>query len=33
MNKLKAAEHGIDFGPMQPGFEHRLYHADKRIHA
>ncbi len=32
MKKLKAAEHGIDFGPMQPGFEQRLYHDDKRIH-
>jgi anaerobic selenocysteine-containing dehydrogenase len=32
LEKLKAAPHGIDLGPLQPGIEHRLYHRDKRIH-
>jgi anaerobic selenocysteine-containing dehydrogenase len=30
--KLKEAPHGIDLGPLQPGFEHKLAHRDKRIH-
>jgi anaerobic selenocysteine-containing dehydrogenase len=30
--KLKAAPHGIDLGPLQPGIERRVFHADKRIH-
>jgi len=30
--KLRAAPHGIDLGPLQPGIERRLYHKDKRIH-
>ena len=30
--KLKAAPHGIDLGPLQPGIERRLFHKDKRIH-
>jgi anaerobic selenocysteine-containing dehydrogenase len=30
--KLKAAPHGIDLGPLQPGIERRLFHRDKRIH-
>jgi anaerobic selenocysteine-containing dehydrogenase len=30
--KLKAAPHGIDLGPLQPGVERRLYHRDRRIH-
>src|SRR5215470_10991371 len=30
--KLKAAPHGIDLGPLQPGLDGRLYHRDKRIH-
>ena len=30
--KLKAAPHGIDLGPLQPGIEQRLFHKDKRIH-
>jgi anaerobic selenocysteine-containing dehydrogenase len=32
LNKLKAAPHGIDLGPLQPGVERRLYHKDRRIH-
>jgi anaerobic selenocysteine-containing dehydrogenase len=32
MEKLKAAPHGIDLGPLKPGFEGRLFHADRRIH-
>ncbi len=32
MKKLKAAAHGIDLGPMQLGFERRLFHPDRRIH-
>jgi anaerobic selenocysteine-containing dehydrogenase len=30
--RLKAAPHGIDLGPMQPGFAGRVFHADGRIH-
>jgi anaerobic selenocysteine-containing dehydrogenase len=30
--RLKAATHGIDFGPMQPGFAQRVFHKDRRIH-
>jgi anaerobic selenocysteine-containing dehydrogenase len=30
--KLKAAPHGIDLGPMEPGFARRIYHDDGRIH-
>ncbi|TMA30456.1 MAG: hypothetical protein E6J79_21260, partial [Deltaproteobacteria bacterium] len=32
LGKLKAAPHGIDLGPLQPGVDGRLYHRDKRIH-
>jgi anaerobic selenocysteine-containing dehydrogenase len=32
MNKLKAAPHGIDLGPLEPGFERRMYHEDRRVH-
>jgi anaerobic selenocysteine-containing dehydrogenase len=32
MAKLKAAPHGIDLGPLEPGVDRRLYHRDKRIH-
>jgi anaerobic selenocysteine-containing dehydrogenase len=32
LEKLKAAPHGVDLGPLQPGVERRLYHRDKRIH-
>jgi len=32
LEKLKAAHHGIDLGPLQPGIERRLYHRDRRIH-
>src|SRR5262245_63088932 len=32
LEKLKAAPHGIDLGPLQAGVERRLYHRDKRIH-
>jgi anaerobic selenocysteine-containing dehydrogenase len=30
--KLRAAPHGIDLGPLQPGVERRLYHRDRRVH-
>jgi anaerobic selenocysteine-containing dehydrogenase len=30
--KLARAPHGIDLGPMQPGFERRIHHDDQRIH-
>jgi anaerobic selenocysteine-containing dehydrogenase len=30
--KLMAAAHGIDFGPMEPGYERRVMHRDRRIH-
>jgi len=32
LEKLKAAPHGIDLGPLQTGVERRLYHRDRRIH-
>jgi anaerobic selenocysteine-containing dehydrogenase len=32
MARLRAAPHGIDLGPMQPGFERRVFHDDRRIH-
>jgi anaerobic selenocysteine-containing dehydrogenase len=32
MQKLKAAPHGIDLGPLRPGVEQKLFHRDKRIH-
>ncbi|MEE8310894.1 MAG: molybdopterin-dependent oxidoreductase, partial [Candidatus Binatia bacterium] len=32
MKKLRAAPHGVDLGPLQPGFEHRLHNRDDRIH-
>jgi anaerobic selenocysteine-containing dehydrogenase len=32
LEKLKAAPHGIDLGPLQPGVEGHIYHRDKRIH-
>jgi len=32
MRKLRRAPHGIDLGPLQPGFERRVLHADRRIH-
>jgi anaerobic selenocysteine-containing dehydrogenase len=32
LDRLKAAPHGIDLGPLQPGVERRLYHKDRRIH-
>ncbi len=32
LEKLKAAPHGIDLGPLEPGIERRLYHRDKRVH-
>ena len=32
MRKLRAAPHGIDLGPLQPGFARRVYHRDRRIH-
>jgi anaerobic selenocysteine-containing dehydrogenase len=32
MKKLRAARHGIDLGPLQPGIARRIFHTDKRIH-
>jgi anaerobic selenocysteine-containing dehydrogenase len=32
LKKLKAAPHGIDLGPLEPGFEQRISHRDRRIH-
>jgi anaerobic selenocysteine-containing dehydrogenase len=32
LEKLKAAPHGIDLGPLEPGVERRVFHADGRIH-
>lgn len=32
LRKLKAAPHGIDLGPLTPGFERRVLHKDRRIH-
>jgi anaerobic selenocysteine-containing dehydrogenase len=32
LEKLKAAAHGVDLGPLSPSFPDRLAHADKRIH-
>jgi anaerobic selenocysteine-containing dehydrogenase len=32
LEKLKAAPHGIDLGPLRPGIADRLYHRDRRIH-
>ena len=31
LEKLKAAPHGIDLGPLEEGVERRLYHRDKRV--
>ena len=32
LKKLKAAPHGIDLGPMQPGITHRVVHRDGKMH-
>jgi anaerobic selenocysteine-containing dehydrogenase len=32
VKKLHGAPHGIDLGPMQPGYQRRVMHRDKRIH-
>ncbi len=32
MRRLRAAPHGIDLGPLVPGYERRIYHRDRRIH-
>ena len=32
LKKLKAAPHGIDLGPMQPGIAHRVLHRDRKMH-
>ena len=32
LKKLKAAPHGIDLGPMQPGIAHRVVHRDGKMH-
>ena len=31
LKKLKAATHGIDLGPLQPGIKHRVLHRDGRM--
>jgi anaerobic selenocysteine-containing dehydrogenase len=30
--KLKAVPHGIDLGPLEPGFARRVYHDDGKVH-
>jgi anaerobic selenocysteine-containing dehydrogenase len=32
LEKVKAAPHGVDLGPLAPGFDRRVFHRDKRIH-
>ena len=32
LRRLRAATHGLDLGPLQPGHERRIYHRDRRIH-
>jgi anaerobic selenocysteine-containing dehydrogenase len=32
MERLRAAPHGVDLGPLVPGHERRVYHRDRRIH-
>ncbi len=32
MKRLKAAPHGIDLGPLQPGISRRVLHRDGRVH-
>jgi anaerobic selenocysteine-containing dehydrogenase len=32
LKKLRAAPHGIDLGPLEPGVERRLLHRDRRMH-
>jgi anaerobic selenocysteine-containing dehydrogenase len=29
--KVRAAPHGIDLGPLQPGFRHRIFHRHRRV--
>ncbi len=31
LKKLKATDHGLDFGPLQPALPGRLFHRDKRV--
>ncbi len=32
MKKLREAPHGLDLGPLQPGFERRVLHKDRHVH-
>jgi anaerobic selenocysteine-containing dehydrogenase len=32
LRKLRAAEHGLDLGPLQPGVRRRVFHGDRRLH-
>ncbi|MBI2827256.1 MAG: molybdopterin-dependent oxidoreductase [Planctomycetia bacterium] len=32
LKKLKAAPHGIDLGPLEPGIAHRVMHRDGKMH-
>lgn len=32
LDKLRAAPHGIDLGPLKPGFHRRILHGDGKIH-
>jgi anaerobic selenocysteine-containing dehydrogenase len=32
LRKLAAAPHGIDLGPLEPGFARRVFHRDRRMH-
>ncbi|TFH22889.1 MAG: molybdopterin oxidoreductase family protein [Myxococcales bacterium] len=32
MKKLRAAPHGLDLGPMQPGVAGRVFHKDRKVH-
>lgn len=32
MKKIKEAPHGIDLGALEPGFEKRIFHKDKKLH-
>lgn len=31
LQQIQQAPHGIDLGPLQPGFTHRLFHPDKKL--
>lgn len=32
LKRLKQATHGLDFGPLEPGYRHRILHRDRKIH-